>query len=307
MAIDMSRLPNQTLLAFMAGKTDLNRVNSLDILMAYASGLLSGSERPINALNTKYSTHIGTGHHATLLMLQLGFTYSVNDQLFFPIPSESRESNLRLAMEELSFRNVELRRKLGAPLKPDALEFVDGTQPMTFLFGYDPADVNPTLFLGAKSKIESAVKLGCMHTNPDQLVIECFNVQVQEDFPGRSWYLNAMIQLSFEKKSPVLDEAAALELSKEPHQLVDPSLDKAYRVFNLSRSDEVSDDVLISLYQATYAENPWEVDTFRDALKKIAEERGSNVLTQFLEEGVIPPSSTSGPEPIFIKDEERFE
>ncbi|KAI8853034.1 hypothetical protein BC829DRAFT_440327 [Chytridium lagenaria] len=307
MAVDLASLPNQTLLSLMAGKTDSSRINALEILMAYANGLLSGSERHIKASNAKFAAHVGTGPNVNLIMFMLGFHYSQADDTFIPVPEDAavRERKLRLALEEMSFRNVELRKKNKVNLKPDTMEFVEAPQHIAFMFGYDKLDFAASSFQGVAQELENTLKLGCMHNTPEKLVAECFHTQVKEDFANRAEYLNALAAVADKKNSSVLQELWAIEMSKQPYQLVDPSLEKAYRVFKLSKDDVVSDDVLILMYQTTYAENPMDVDLYREAFRTIAEARNSGALKQFLDEGVMP-TNTDLMDVIMVEDGEKL-
>ncbi|KAJ3117233.1 ubiquitin-specific protease ubp2 [Phlyctochytrium bullatum] len=248
-------------------------------IRAYANGLLNGSDRPINAQNPKFAAHVGTSKSATLLMLLIGFSFSERDQVFIPIPEEAskREFKLRSILMELACRQYLLRKKLSIPAPDNSVDFIEGLAPMLFTFGVDGADSKAQLskLIEDPVKLAPYLLLGCMPDASDEMVKLSFMSQIADDASGRQC-------------SQSIQEFAAIEVSKEQYQLTNPELEKAYRVFNLNTSDEVSDDLLIQLYQAQYSDNPMDVDSYRNALRTIAEHKNSEILLKFLDEGYIP-------------------
>ncbi|KAJ3100765.1 ubiquitin-specific protease ubp2 [Phlyctochytrium planicorne] len=288
---EVARIPNQTFAALTEGRGDHHINNVVEMLTIYANGLLGGSDKPINGLNPKFSKLIGTGQHGVLTMLMLGFMYSQNDNLFIPIPEDAakREAKLRSVLEELQYRSIEVKRRAKLPIKPDATDFEEGIAGMLFMFGVD--HVAPYLVrdhLKLTPTLESYMRLGCLPHYTDKDIKTAYEKQVEDDFGGRSVYLQALINVAIARNSVELNEFGTIEVSKDSIPQEDPRLERAFATFGLSKNDEVPDDVLLSVYQAMYSNNPMDVDSYRDALKTIADNRGSVTLNQFLENGTIP-------------------
>ncbi|KAJ3411345.1 ubiquitin-specific protease ubp2 [Chytridiales sp. JEL 0842] len=289
MDFQFALIPQRTLEKIFEGKTEQQQVGALTILGAYARGLLMDDPRPINSNNNKFQSFIGASEHGRLIMSSLGYMYLEEDKFFHPLPADNdRESRLQRVVEELSLKEIEIRRKVGAPFREDSLRFTDGTDGICYKLGFPNRSNLRKLATEKESVLGSHYQtLGCTTDASDDKIKFAYSTQVEDDPKCLPWLIDALIEVARAKASPNLEEFVAIERTKGGAKSLS-EIKSAYHRLGISEEDEVPDPLVISLFQGAFAEKPEDVDELRSALRVIAEARDSSVLSIFLDTGEVP-------------------
>ncbi|KAJ3326497.1 ubiquitin-specific protease ubp2 [Blyttiomyces sp. JEL0837] len=292
-----SRVPNQTLKSLLHAKTETERINTINIFLAYTRGLLKGIEKPVNAQNEKFAMFVGVNDHAKLIMTVLGYFYNEEDKCFHVLPEiggeEVKVQKLRQIEEELCLKQIELYNRRSLPPKEDTIKFVDGLSKLANRMGLMYRAKLKELMQANSSLDSHYFTLGCVSDSKIDDLKNAFTAQAKDDPKLMPWLLDSIIAIAQSKRNPDLDEFVAIErTSRNVPSLTE--VKQAYTQFGLSDTDNAPDMVIIAMFNQLLSETPQKLDELRGALRIIAEVRDSAVLSVFLETGEVAPQLAVG-------------
>ncbi|CAB4383206.1 unnamed protein product [Rhizophagus irregularis] len=223
------------------------------------------------------------------LFEKLGFKL-IDDSLNppdFPL-SDDEKRNIKLTREELLMISYKLNKysysysKYSAKKPYEKLNNVLGTS-YKALFA-DCSNFDPE---SGYSLHSSCFILGCVPDMDDQTLIWAYNLGVQEVPEKAPEYLQAIYEMSKERKSEALEELVAVEKSKG--RFHEEDIKEAYKCLNVGDVDgsTVSDEFLIDTYSVLNTDNPSSRAKYREALNIIGKARNSTKILRSVNEGPV--------------------
>ncbi|GBB83307.1 hypothetical protein RclHR1_10030002 [Rhizophagus clarus] len=203
----------------------------------------------------------------------------------FPL-SDDEKRNVKFTKGELLMISFELSLylKYNAKRPYDKLNNILGTAYKALFVdcsNFDPEN-------GTYSLYSSSFVLGCVPDMDDQTLIWAYNLGVQEVPERAPEYLQAIYEMSKERKSEALEELVAVEKSKG--RFHEEDIKEAYKCLCGDGDTDVStvsDDFLIDTYSVLNADNPSLRAKYREALDIIGKARNSTKIFRSLNEGTI--------------------
>lgn len=132
--------------------------------------------------------------------------------------------------------------------------------------------------------------LGATSDFHDDLIIFCYERQIDVDPHGASYYLECLQGLGEGRKSEALQTQVAIEASKEKISLKD--IRQAYQDLGINNDSttRLDDDTIIGTFQSRVSNSPKQEAELRRALKIIGQERHSGKIQSIAANGRYPPS-----------------
>ena len=130
--------------------------------------------------------------------------------------------------------------------------------------------------------------LGATSDFHDDLIIFCYERQIDVDPNGASYYLECLQGLGEGRKSEALQTHVAIEASKEKISLKD--IRRAYQDLGFNDSTtRLDDDTIIGTFQARVSNSPKQEAELRRALKIVGQHRWSSKIQSIAANGRCLP------------------
>ncbi|KAI8921684.1 hypothetical protein BC831DRAFT_75405 [Entophlyctis helioformis] len=266
----------------------------LFMLVFYIDNILEGSSKPINTLNAKFAEFIGINDTTVGLLADMG--YVLNGTHFTPPdPSAIKHQALRKMSEEISLRKFLLQAG-GGPTKNQMYTFSEATDTLCALIGLRYVGQDASLFLAEMWK-----RIRLQHPSYTLLgsTADLSDLQIRDMYSGLSAlepamqpkYLDALIEITTLRKSPLLEDFIAMERSKGV--MSDSEITEAYRILGVDDSHHATATQLIETFTSAYTANPHRLGEFRQALKAIQMHRSCTIIEHFLNTGEMVTQSNS--------------
>nr|CAG8514926.1 14491_t:CDS:10 [Entrophospora candida] len=229
-----------------------------------------------------YKTNIGWDSASQALLEKIG--YKKNNNQFEYAIFKGRKRIISQAKEELDMQHMEFTNfQKNDYLNPyDTLANILGTK---YQRHNDPSQstFNP-VSITCSTQASGYSILGCVSDMEDDILKWAYHIGIY-DFPEKTpQYLQAIHELSLERKSDSLSTLVGVEKSRDKFTVDD--VKEAY--LHLQKADHsVSDDILIDVYKSLMSDRPTMSTRHREALSFIGKFRNSSKILNFLKDGAI--------------------
>ncbi|CAI2169084.1 20432_t:CDS:10, partial [Funneliformis geosporum] len=248
----------------------------IDYMIKIVDDLLSHDMRSLTIHCEEFQGKIGLDEASKAIFQSLGFQFENN--CLSPIDSLTEQNN-KLAKEELKMISFELNSKNNAKKPYEKLGNILGTK-YNISFSGSCTKFDPSI----ATRPSSSFFLGCVSDMDDQTLIWAYKLGIFE-FPEKSSeYLQAIYEMSKERKSEALEELVVLERSLGKFSV--DELKESYKCLNVENVS-VSDELVIDAYNTLVTDQPSSRANYRNALTIIAKARKSEKLINFINDGQI--------------------
>ncbi|KAJ3073692.1 ubiquitin-specific protease ubp2 [Podochytrium sp. JEL0797] len=286
------------------GRPINDRINVLNVLLAYVKGYLEGIGRSVNSRNPRIMEWLGVGDRTAAAMRAIGFTFNEEDGHYHPIdptiidPESSLSQRTRslLALEELLVTEWNLKTGLGMSLSSDTTN-VDPLAGQRLIFGWVGSDVAKPSSSTDPNLLAHYTRLGCLPSASDSTLQWAFLKQLDDDPASKSFYLDSLLEIAQSRPNSIsLPEFIAIERTKR-NLFPTHELHAAYALFNLLPpavgDEKIPAHLLTSVFQARAEEQPMLLDELRVGLKMVAMDQGcEDVIEVYLDTGFAPMGSS---------------
>ncbi|CAG8669663.1 14949_t:CDS:10 [Funneliformis caledonium] len=256
-------------------KASLNDV--IDYMIKIVDDVLNDDILSLTRHCEEFQGKVGLDEASQAFFQRLGFHFENNCLS----PTETlTKHNIKLAKEELRMISFELNSylKMNAKKPYEKLGNILGTK-YNICFSGSCTKFDPSIAI--RPSQASCFFLGCMPDMDDQTLIWAYKLGIQE-FPEKtSEYLQAIYDMSKEKKSEALEELVVTERSLG--KFSEDELKDSYKCLNVE-DFSVSEQFLIDTYNIS---QPSSRANYRNALTIIGKARKSEKLINFVNEGQI--------------------
>ncbi|CAG8569018.1 15047_t:CDS:10, partial [Acaulospora morrowiae] len=236
--------------------------------------------QPLNIDGNSFKQRIGYDEASRAFFQALGYTLGYEEiRRFHPPPSsDETRTKFKYVLEELDMKILELNEMTS---NSDIDERPWGK--LNSVLGTEYKKHHATRNYGRPFDPSSPVKsassiLGCLSDMDDDILVWAYELAIKENPEKTPVYLQAVFDLTRERKSELLEDHFTMEISMGKFRV--NAVNDAYH--EMRASSEVSDETLIEAYRRYILDDPLRVGVLRDALNTIGKSRNSSAIENFL-------------------------